>query len=119
MGVEMREAFEDVLPGGRVASQGIREDIHSCSGRGGFYALDAATGKELRHYEKSAREAVGVSPDGKNWVYCKSMWHTITSVDAASLEVDWCAETGAGYEISPTSIVRIGNEVIMPTERAT
>ena len=81
-----------------------------------LYALDAATGKELRHYEKSAREAVGVSPDGKK-VYCKSMWHTITSVDAASLEVDWCAETGAGYEISPTSIVRIGNEVIMPTDK--
>ena len=38
-------------------------------------------------------------------------------MDAASLEVDWCAETGAGYEISPTSIVRIGNEVIMPTDK--
>ena len=24
---------------------------------------------------------------------------------------------GAGYEISPTSIVRIGNEVIMPTDK--
>ena len=81
-----------------------------------LYALDAATGKELRHYEKSAREAVGVSPDGKK-VYCKSMWHTITSVDATSLEVDWRAETGAGYEISPTSIVRIGDEVIMPTDK--
>ena len=81
-----------------------------------LYAIDAATGKELRHYEKSAREAVGVSPDGKK-VYCKSMWHTISSVDAESLEVDWCAETGAGYEISPTSIVRIGNEVIMPTDK--
>lgn len=34
-----------------------------------------------------------------------------------ALEVDWCAETGAGYEISPTSIVRIGNEVIMPTDK--
>lgn len=81
-----------------------------------LYALDAATGKELRNYDRSAREAVGVSPDGKK-VYCKSMWHTITSVDAATLEKDWCAETGAGYEISPTSIVRIGDEVIMPTDK--
>ena len=81
-----------------------------------LYALDAATGKELRHYERAAREAVGVSPDGTK-VYCKSMWHTITSVDATSLEIDWQTETGAGYEISPTSIVRIGNEVIMPTDK--
>ncbi len=81
-----------------------------------LYALDAATGKELRHYDRSAREAVGISPDGKK-VYCKSMWHTITSVDAATLEKDWQAETVAGYEISPTPIVRIGDEVIMPTDK--
>ena len=81
-----------------------------------LYALDAATGKELRHYERAAREAVGVSPDGTK-VYCKSMWHTITSVDATSLEIDWQTETGAGYEISPTSIIRIGDEVIMPTDK--
>ena len=37
-----------------------------------LYALDAATGKELKHYDRAAREAVGVSPDGKK-VYCKSM----------------------------------------------
>ena len=73
-----------------------------------LYALDAATGKELRHYDKSAREAVGVSPDGKT-VYCKSMWHTITSVDAATLGVNWQTQTGAGYEISPTPIERIGD----------
>ena len=81
-----------------------------------LYALDAATGKELRHYDKSAREAVGVSPDGKT-VYCKSMWHTITSVDAATLGVNWQTQTGAGYEISPTQIERIGDEVIMPTDK--
>lgn len=81
-----------------------------------LYALDAATGKELRHYDKSAREAVGVSPDGKT-VYCKSMWHTITSVDAATLGVNWQTQTGAGYEISPTPIERIGDEVIMPTDK--
>ena len=81
-----------------------------------LYALDAATGKELKHYDRAAREAVGVSPDGKK-VYCKSMWHTITSVDAATLEKDWQTETGAGYEISPTPIVRVGDEVIMPTDK--
>ncbi len=81
-----------------------------------LYALDAATGKELRHYDKSAREAVGVSPDGKT-VYCKSMWHTITSVDAATLGVNWQTQTGAGYEISPTPIERIGDAVIMPTDK--
>ncbi len=81
-----------------------------------LYALDAVTGKELRHYDSVARESVGVSPDGKK-VYCKSMWHTITSVDAATLGVDWQTETGAGYEISPTPIVRIGDEVIMPTDK--
>ena len=81
-----------------------------------LYALDAATGKELRHYDKSAREAVGVSPDGKT-VYCKSMWHTITSVDAATLGVNWQTQTGASYEISPTPIERIGDEVIMPTDK--
>lgn len=81
-----------------------------------LYALDAATGNELRHYDKSAREAVGVSPDGKT-VYCKSMWHTITSVDAATLGVNWQTQTGAGYEISPTPIERIGDEVIMPTDK--
>jgi len=33
------------------------------------------------------------------------------------LEIDWQTETGAGYEISPTSIIRIGDEVIMPTDK--
>ena len=59
---------------------------------------------------------MGVSPDGKT-VYCKSMWHTITSVDAATLGVNWQTQTGAGYEISPTPIERIGDEVIMPTDK--
>ncbi len=81
-----------------------------------LYAIDAATGKELRHYDGVARESVGVSPDGKK-IYCRSMWHTITSVDAATLGTDWRTETGAGYEISPTPIVRIGDEVIMPTDK--
>lgn len=81
-----------------------------------LYALDAATGKELGHCDRSARESVGISPDGRK-VYCKSMWHTITSVDAESLVPDWCAETGTGYDISPTSIACIGDEVIMPTDK--
>ncbi len=81
-----------------------------------LYALDAATGKELGHWDRSARESVGISPDGRK-VYCKSMWHTITSVDAESLALDWCAETGTGYDISPTSIACTGDEVIMPTDK--
>ena len=45
------------------------------------------------------------------------MWHTLTAVDVASLEVPWKVETGTGYDISPTSISCIGNKVIMPTDK--
>lgn len=81
-----------------------------------LYVLDAATGKELSHLDASARESVGISPDGRT-VYCKSMWHTITAMDASSLAVNWKSETGAGYEISPTSISAIGTDVLMPTDK--
>ncbi len=81
-----------------------------------LYALDARTGKEVKRFEKAARESVGISPDG-NTVYCKSMWHTLTAIDAASLEIKWRVETGTGYDISPTSIAAFGNEVLMPTDK--
>ncbi|MBP5218489.1 MAG: hypothetical protein J6Z47_06030, partial [Bacteroidales bacterium] len=35
----------------------------------------------------------------------------------ASLEMDWSVETGAGYDISPTSISRVGEDVLMPTDK--
>ncbi|MCQ2119381.1 MAG: PQQ-binding-like beta-propeller repeat protein [Bacteroidales bacterium] len=81
-----------------------------------LYVLDAATGEELSHLDASARESVGVSPDGRT-VYCKSMWHTITAMDASSLSVSWKSETGAGYEISPTCISAVGADVLMPTDK--
>lgn len=81
-----------------------------------LYVLDAATGKEVKTFERSCRESVGISPDGRK-VYCKSMFHKISSIDAASLEMDWSEETGAGYDISPTSIARVGGEVLMPTDK--
>ena len=81
-----------------------------------LYVLDASDGKEIKRFEKSARESVGISPDGRT-VYCKSMWHALTAVDAASLEVPWKVETGTGYDISPTSISCFGNKVIMPTDK--
>ena len=92
-----------------------------------LYVLDAATGAELKHFDDIARESVGISPEG-SVVYCKSMWHTITAVDPKTLEVDWQSETGAGYDISPTSIAVIpsaageaegdsSEEVLMPTDK--
>lgn len=81
-----------------------------------LYVLDAATGREVKTFERSCRESVGISPDGRK-VYCKSMFHKISSIDAASLEMDWSVETGAGYDISPTSISRVGGEVLMPTDK--
>lgn len=81
-----------------------------------LYVLDAATGREVKTFERSCRESVGISPDGRK-VYCKSMFHKISSIDAASLEMDWSVETGAGYDISPTSIERVGGEVLMPTDK--
>ena len=81
-----------------------------------LYVLDARTGVEIKTFEKSCRESVGISPDGGK-VYCKSMFHKISSIDAASLEMDWSVETGAGYDISPTSISRVREEVLMPTDK--
>lgn len=81
-----------------------------------LYVLDASDGKEVGRIEKSARESVGISPDGRT-VYCKSMWHTLTAVDASSLEENWRVETGTGYDISPTSISSVGGVVLMPTDK--
>lgn len=82
-----------------------------------LYVLDSSTGKELKHFDMLAREAVGISEDG-NTVYCKSMWHKLTAIDTKSLDINWQVETGAGYEISPTSIPEInGVGVIMPTDK--
>ena len=81
-----------------------------------LYVLDAATGKELKCFERICRESVGLSQDGRT-VYCKSMWHTLTAIDAASLSILWQVETGTGYDISPTSISAAGSEVLMPTDK--
>lgn len=81
-----------------------------------LYVLDAGSGKEVKRFARVARESVGLSLDGGT-VYCKSMWHTLTAVDAATLEIKWQVETGTGYDISPTSIGAAGNEVLMPTDK--
>ncbi|MGN1216088.1 MAG: PQQ-binding-like beta-propeller repeat protein [Candidatus Cryptobacteroides sp.] len=81
-----------------------------------LYALDARTGEELKAWNAVARESVGIAPDGSA-VYCKSMWHTISAFDPCSLERLWKSETGTGYDISPTSIAAVANEVIMPTDK--
>lgn len=83
-----------------------------------LYVLDAATGEEIRHFEGVARESVGISDDG-SMVFCKSMWHTLTSVDTRTTDVLWQTETGMGYDISPTSIAHAGKAgcVIMPTDK--
>ena len=81
-----------------------------------LYVLDAASGKELKRFEKTCRESVGLSQDGST-VYCKSMWHTLSAIDARSLDLVWQEETGTGYDISPTSIACSGSDVIMPTDK--
>ena len=81
-----------------------------------LYVLDAVTGEELKRFDKTCRESVGISPDGET-VYCKSMWHTLTAIDAKSLTIKWQVETGTGYDISPTSIASAGDLVIMPTDK--
>ena len=82
-----------------------------------LYVLDAASGKEIKHFDGVARESVGISQDGST-IYCKSMWHTLTAIDSKSLNIKWQAETGTGYDISPTSIVQ-SDEIgaIMPTDK--
>jgi len=82
-----------------------------------MYAIEAATGKELKYFERMGRESVGISQDGSK-IYCKSMWHTLSQVDARTIELDWQVETGTGYDISPTSIMQdpsVG--IIMPTDK--
>lgn len=81
-----------------------------------LYVLDAVTGEELKRFDKTCRESVGISPDGET-VYCKSMWHTLTAIDAKSLTIRWQAETGTGYDISPTLIASFGEIVVMPTDK--
>ncbi|MCI2107283.1 MAG: PQQ-binding-like beta-propeller repeat protein [Bacteroidales bacterium] len=82
-----------------------------------LYVIDASSGKEIKHFDGIARESVGISQDGST-VYCKSMWHTLTSIDAKSLNIKWQAETGTGYDISPTSIAQWGGiGVVMPTDK--
>ena len=81
-----------------------------------LYVLDAVTGEELNRFDKTCRESVEISPDGET-VYCKSMWHTLTAIDAKSLTIKWQAETGTGYDISPTSIASAEDLVIMPTDK--
>ena len=81
-----------------------------------LYVLDATSGKELNRFERSCRESVGISPDGGT-VYCKSMWHKLSAIDARSLDLIWSVETSTGYDISPTSIACYGRKVIMPTDK--
>ncbi|MCI1639754.1 MAG: PQQ-binding-like beta-propeller repeat protein [Bacteroidales bacterium] len=101
-----------------------------------MYAIDAATGKEVFHINKSARESIGLSEDGST-VYTKSMYHRLIATPAdipagsickyAEKEGDdynlpagmekWNVETGAGYEISPTSIAEKDGIVLMPTDK--
>ena len=81
-----------------------------------LYVLDASTGDEITCFDAVARESVGMSPDGRT-VYCKSMWHTLHAFDVTGLKPVWKSETGAGYDISPTSIAAVGGEVLMPTDK--
>ena len=82
-----------------------------------LYVIDAATGKEIKHFDGVARESVGISQDGST-IYCKSMWHKLTAIDSKSLNIKWQAETGTGYDISPTSIAQADEiGIIMPTDK--
>ena len=82
-----------------------------------IYAIDAATGKELKYFEKASRESVALSPDGGT-VYGKSMYHSVWAIDTQTLDVRWTSETGAGYDISPTPMLQLPDVgVIMPTDK--
>ena len=81
-----------------------------------MYAIDAATGKEVMEQPQSAREAIGLSRDGKT-VYTKSMWHKLFAFNASDASLKWSAETGAGYEIGPTPIVETSRGVLYPTDK--
>ena len=81
-----------------------------------MYAIDAATGEEVIEQPQSAREAIGLSRDGKT-VYTKSMWHKLFAFNASDASIKWSAETGAGYEIGPTPIVETSRGVLYPTDK--
>lgn len=81
-----------------------------------LYALDARTGKEIKHFDNVAREAVGLSEDGKT-VYCKAMSGKLTALDAETLAIRWQVDSGSGYDISPTAIVEAGGKVLLPTDK--
>jgi outer membrane protein assembly factor BamB len=101
-----------------------------------MYSLDAKTGKELFHEDNVARESIGISQDGGT-VYVKSMSNrliaTPSDIALAAIPSDrregdrsdllpnsmqkWNVATGAGYDISPTSIEEIDGIVLMPTDK--
>lgn len=81
-----------------------------------LYVLDARTGKEIKHFDQVAREAVGLSEDGKT-VYCKAMSGKLTAIDTESLGIRWQVDAGTGYDISPTAIVEAGGKVLLPTDK--
>ncbi|NLN99482.1 MAG: PQQ-binding-like beta-propeller repeat protein [Bacteroidales bacterium] len=81
-----------------------------------LYVLDARTGKEIKHFDNVAREAVGLSADGKT-VYCKAMSGTLTALDAETLAIRWQVDGRTGYDISPTAIVEAGGMVLLPTDK--
>ncbi len=53
-----------------------------------MYAIDAATGEEVIEQPQSAREAIGLSRDGKT-VYTKSMWHKLFAFNASDASIKW------------------------------
>jgi outer membrane protein assembly factor BamB len=81
-----------------------------------LYVLDARTGEQLACREQCAREAIGLSEDGRT-VYTKSMWHRLFAWNAADASAKWAVETTAGYEISPTALVEKDGVVLMPTDK--
>ena len=78
--------------------------------------LDARTGKEIKHFDNVAREAVGISADGKT-VYCKAMSGKLTALDAETLAIRWQVDGRTGYDISPTAIIEAGGMVLLPTDK--
>ena len=81
-----------------------------------LYAIDAVSGKQIAEQPRTAREAIGLSRDGKT-VYTKSMWHKLFAFSTADASLKWSAETFAGYEIAPTPLSEIGNAVLYPSDK--
>lgn len=81
-----------------------------------LYVLDARTGEQVAVQPACAREAIGLSEDGRT-VYTKSMWHRLFAWNAADASAKWAVETSAGYEISPTALVEKDGVVLMPTDK--